>query len=47
MQMSFDINDLYVNTLTVANFNLFSRAIQGDTYRFKLIEQFIKVRNLL
>ena len=30
-QMSFDMNDGYVNTLTVADFNLFSRAIEGDT----------------
>ena len=45
--MSFDMNDGYVNTLTVADFNLFSRAIQGDTHRFKHIERFIKVRNLL
>jgi len=41
--MSFDTSDGYVNTLTVANFNLFSRAIQGDTHRFELIERFIKV----
>ena len=34
MQMSFDMNDGYVNTLTEADFNLFSRAIQGDTHRF-------------
>ena len=47
MQMSFDMNIGYVNTLTVADFNLFSRVIQGDTHQFELIEQFIKVRNLL
>ena len=47
MQMSFDMNDGYVNTLTVADFNLFSRAIQGDTHQVELIERFIKVRNLL
>ena len=47
MQMSFDMNDGYVKTPTVADFNLFSRAIQGETHRFELIERFIKVRNLL
>ena len=47
MQMSFDTNDNCVNTLIVADFNLSSRAIQGDTQRFELIERFIKVRNLL
>ena len=41
------MNDGYVNTLAVADFNLFSRAIQGDTHRFERIERFIKVRNLL
>ena len=41
MQMSFDMNDGYVNTLTVADFN------RGDTHRFEHIELFIKVRNLL
>ena len=40
--MSFDMNDGYVNTLTVADFNLFPHAIQGDTHRFKRIERFIK-----
>ena len=45
MQMSFDTSDSYVNALTVADFNLFSRAIQ--THRFELIERFIKVWNLL
>ena len=43
MQMSFDTSDSYVNTLTEADFNLFSHAIQGDTHRFELIERFIKV----
>ena len=47
MQMSFDTNDGYVNTLTVADFNLFSRAVQGDTHWFEHIERFSKVRNLL
>jgi len=42
MQMSFDTSDSYVNTLTVADFNLFSRAIQGDTHRLELIELFAK-----
>ena len=40
-------SDSYVNTLNVADFNLISRAIQGDTHRFELIERFIKVRNLV
>ena len=43
IQMSFDTSDGYVNTLTVADFNLFPRAIQGDARRFELIERFIKV----
>ena len=47
MQMNFDTSDSCVNTLIVADFNLLSRSIQGDTQRFELIEQFIKVRNLL
>ena len=37
----------HLNTLPEARFNLFSRANQGDTYRFELKERFIKVRNLL
>ena len=40
-----DTSDSCVNTLIVANFNLLSRAIQGDTQRFEHIERFIKVRN--
>jgi len=47
MQMSFHTSDSYVNTLTVADFYLFLRAIQGDTHRFELIERLIKVINLL
>ena len=47
MQMSFDMNDGYVNALTVEDFYLFSRAIQGNTHRFEKVERFIKVRNLL
>ena len=47
MQMSFEMNHGYVNTLTVADCNLFSRAIQGDTHLFEHIERFIKVRYLL
>jgi len=43
IRMSFDTSDGYVNTLTVADFNLFSRAIEGDTHRFQFIERFIKV----
>ena len=35
MQMSFGTSDNYVNTLIMADFNLFSRAIQGDTHRFE------------
>ena len=47
--MNFDTSDscVNINTLIVANFNLLSLAIQGDTQRFELIERFIKVRNLL
>ena len=45
MQMNFDTSDS--DTLIVADFNLLSLAIQGDTQRFELIERFIKVRNLL
>jgi len=45
--MSFDTSDRYVNTLMVADFNLLSHAIQGDTQRFELIERFTKVRNVL
>ena len=47
MQMSFDTGDSCVNKLTVGDLNQLSRAIQGDTQRFELIERFIKVRNLL
>ena len=47
MQMSFVTSDSYVNTLTVADFNLILRALQGGTHRFEPIERFIKVRNLL
>ena len=47
MEMNFEASDSCVNTLIVADFNLPSRAIQGDTQRFELIERFIKVRNLL
>ena len=47
MQMSFDTSDSCVNELIVVDFNQLSRAIQGDTQRFELIERFIKVRNLL
>ena len=47
MQMNFDTSDNCVNTLIVADFNLLSRAIQGDTQRFELMERFIKLRNLL
>ena len=47
MQMNFNTSDSYVNILTVADFNLLSRAIQEDTQWFELIERFIEVRNLL
>ena len=47
MQMNFDTIDSYLNTLTVTNFNLLSRSIQGDNQRFELLKRFIKVRNLL
>ena len=43
--MNFDTSDSCVNTLIVANFDLLSRAIQGDSQRFELIEWFIKVRS--
>ena len=46
MQMNFDTSDSCVNTLIVANLNLLSRAIQGDSQRFELIARFIKIRNL-
>ena len=45
--MNFDTSDSCVNTPIVADFNLLSRAIQGDTQWFELIERFIKVINLL
>ena len=46
--MNFDTSDnSCVYTLIVANFNLLSLAIQGDTQQFELIERFIKVKNLL
>ena len=47
MQMNFDARYSCVNTLIVADFNLLSRTIQGDTQRFELIERFTKERNLL
>ena len=47
MQMNFNTSNSCVNTLIVANFNLLSLAIQGDTQQFELIERFIEVRNLL
>ena len=47
MQMNFDMSDSCVNTLIVADFNLLSHAIQGNTQQFELIERFIKVRNVL
>ena len=47
MQMNFDTSYIYVNTLNLADFKLISRAIQGDTHRFEIIERFIKVRNLV
>ena len=43
----FDTSDSNVITLNVADFNLISRAIQGDTQWFELTERFIKVANLL
>ena len=33
--MNFDTSDSCVNTLIVADFNLLSRAIQGDNQRLK------------
>ena len=41
MQMNVDMSNSCVNTLIVANFNLLSLAIQGDTKQFELIELFI------
>ena len=46
MQMNFATTDSFVNALIVANFNLLSRAIQGDTQRVELIELFTKVRKV-
>ena len=46
MQMSFGTSDNYVNTLIMADFNLFSRAIQGDTHRFESKKRFIEVRKI-
>ena len=45
--MSSDTSDSCVNKLIVGDFNQLSRAIQGDTQRFELVERFIKVSNLL
>ena len=39
--MNFDTSDSCVDTRIVVNFNLLSRAIQGETQRFELIERFI------
>ena len=44
MQISFGRSDNYVNTLIMADFNLFSRAIQGDTHRLESKKRFIEVR---
>ena len=41
MKMNFDTSDSCVNILIVANFNLLSLAIQGDTQRIELIERFM------
>ena len=43
-RVSFGTSDNYVNTLIMADFNLFSRAIQGDTHRFESKKRFIEVR---
>ena len=47
MQMSFDTSESCVNKLILTDFNQLSRAIQGDTQRFELIERSFKVRDLL
>ena len=48
MQMNgFDTSDGCVITLIATDINQLSRAIQGDTQRFELMERFIEVRNLL
>ena len=44
--MSFGTSDNYVNTLIMADFNLFSRAIQGDTHRFESKKGLIEVRKI-
>ena len=36
----------YVNTLIMADFNLFWRAIQGDTHRFESKKGLIEVRKI-
>ena len=45
--MKFDTSDSCVNTLIVADFNLLSRAVQGDTQQVELMERSIMVRNVL
>ena len=37
MQMTFGTTDNYVNTLSMADYNLISLAIPGDTHTFELI----------
>ena len=44
IKISFGKSDNYVNTLIMADFNLFLRAIQGDTHRFESKKRFIEVR---
>ena len=47
MQMNFDESYGCLSTLIVANINLLSLAIQGDTQQFELRERFIELSNLL
>ena len=47
MQISLEMSNNCINTLTKADFNLLSRVIHGDTHRFEPINRFIKVRTLL
>ena len=37
MQITFGMTDNYVNTLSMADYNLFSIALPGDNYTFELI----------
>ena len=43
MQMSFEKSCNYINTLILVNFELLVGRSEGDTRRFKVINQFIGV----